>query len=85
MHVMSCKGRLRGPVGLGTALLAAVALLVLPAASKPVRPAPVAMQLAWPKARHAALAAKLADGAAYEPALFLTADISIGTAPSKDH
>jgi hypothetical protein len=81
----SCKGRLRGPIGLGTALLAAVALLVLPAAGKQPVPAPAAMDLAWPKVKHAALAATLADGTAYEPGLFLTADTSIGTAPSKDH
>jgi hypothetical protein len=82
---MSCKDRLRGPVGLGTALLATVVLLVLPAAGEPMHPAPAAMELAWPKAKHAALPATLDDGTAYEPGLFLTADTSIGTAPSKDH
>ncbi len=72
-------------MGLGTALLAAVALLVLPAAGKTVRPAPAAMDLAWPKAKHAAMTATLADGTAYEPGLFLTADTSIGTAPSRNN
>jgi hypothetical protein len=81
---MSFLARLRGPAGLGTALLASVVLLVLPAAGKPVHSTPAAMELAWPKARHAALAATLTDGTAYEPGLFLTADTSIGTAPSKD-
>ncbi|MEV6851278.1 hypothetical protein [Actinoplanes sp. NPDC051411] len=80
----SWKGRLRGPAGIGTALVAAVALLVLPAAGKQPVPAPAAMDLAWPQVKHAALAATLADGTAYEPGLFLTADTSIGTAPSKD-
>jgi hypothetical protein len=84
MRVISWKGRLRGPVGLGTALLASVALLVLPAGGRPVHPAPAAMALAWPKAKHAALTATLIDGTAYEPGLFLDADTSIGTAPSKD-
>jgi hypothetical protein len=82
--VSSWKGRLRGPAGIGTALLAAVALLVLPAAGKQPVPAPVAMDLAWPQVKHAALAATLADGTAYEPGLFLTADTSVGTAPSTD-
>jgi hypothetical protein len=83
--VISWKGRLRGPAGLGTALLAAVVLLVLPAAGKPANPAPAPMDLAWPKAKHAALTATLTDGTAYEPGLFLTADTSVGTAPTKDH
>jgi hypothetical protein len=84
-YVSSWKGRLRGPAGIGTALLAAVALLVLPAAGKQPAPAPAAMDLAWPNAKHAALAATLADGTAYNPGLFLTADTSIGTAQTKDH
>jgi hypothetical protein len=82
--VSSWKGRLRGSAGIGTALVAAVALLVLPAAGKQPVPAPAAMDLAWPQVKRAALAATLADGTAYDPELFLTADTSIGTAPSKD-
>lgn len=80
----SWKGRLRGPLGIGTALLASVLLLVLPSAAKPPRPAPAAMELAWPNAKRAALTATLADGTPYEPSLFLTADVSIGTAPTRD-
>lgn len=85
IRVISCTSRLRGPLGLGTALLAAAVLVVLPAAGKPVHPAPAAMDQAWPNVKHAALTATLSDGTAYEPGLFLTADTSIGTAPSKDH
>jgi hypothetical protein len=82
--VTSWKSRVRGPVGLGTALLASAALLVLPAAVKPAPPQPAAMDLAWPNAKHAALPATLNDGTPYEPGLFLTADTSVGTAPSRD-
>jgi hypothetical protein len=83
-HVIALKGRLRGPVGMCSALLAAVVLLVLPAAGRTVHPVPAAMDLAWPKAKHAAMTATLTDGTAYEPGLFLTSDTSVGTAPSKD-
>jgi hypothetical protein len=69
---------------MGTALLASAVLLVLPAAVKPAAPLPAAMDLAWPNAKHAALAATLSDGTPYEPHLFLTADTSVGTAPSRD-
>jgi hypothetical protein len=85
IRVTSWKGRLRGPVGLGTALLASVLLSALPAAGRTPRPAPAAMETAWPNVRRAALAATLADGTAYEPGLFLTADTSVGTAPTRDH
>lgn len=70
---------------MGTALLASVLLLVLPAAGKLPPPAPAAMEVAWPGAQRAALPATLADGTPYEPGLFLTAATSLGTAPSKDH
>jgi hypothetical protein len=70
---------------MGVALLASVLLLVLPAAHKQIHPVPAAMELAWPNAKHAVLAATLSDGTPYQPGLFLTAGISIGTAPSKDH
>ncbi|NMO53929.1 hypothetical protein HH310_22450 [Actinoplanes sp. TBRC 11911] len=70
---------------MATALVAGVLLLVLPAAGKQVHPPPAAMELGWPNAKRAVLAATLTDGTPYEPGLFLNAGTSIGTAPSKDH
>jgi hypothetical protein len=79
-------GALRGrrPASLLTALAASGALLVAPLSGhdKPVPPESV--EQAWPKAKHAVLAADLPDGTAYQPLLFFTATDSVGTAPTRN-
>jgi len=72
-------------LGLGTALAASAALLVVPPAGlKPKPSAPVPAAAAWPRAQRGAIPASLKDGTAYEPLIFLDARTSVGTAESKD-
>ncbi|MFI5937565.1 hypothetical protein [Actinoplanes sp. NPDC051494] len=76
--------RLRGSAGLIAALAAGALLLALPPAAPGRAAAPSSLALAWPAASKATLPATLPDGTAYEPALFLDAGTSVGTAPSAD-
>src|SRR5690242_11780888 len=69
--------RLAGTV---VALVASVVLLVLPSAERKVPAVPVPAGQAWPGARRASLSPTLADGSAYQPALFLDANTSVGSA-----
>lgn len=70
-------------LGLGAAIAASGALLVVPAAGSAPAGLPSAAA-AWPGAQRAAVPATLPDGAPYEPAVFLDARTSVGTAPSPD-
>ncbi|MEU4235727.1 hypothetical protein [Actinoplanes sp. NPDC026619] len=72
-------------VSLGAALLASGAMLAAPPGPKQKPVPPLNARVAWPQAQRAVLPATLADGAAYEPAVFLDATRSIGTAPAPDH
>ncbi|GIE49015.1 hypothetical protein Ani05nite_25490 [Amorphoplanes nipponensis] len=74
----------RSWLGLGTALAAGVALLMLPAGGNARPAAPVTAAVAWPQAQRGTVQATLADGAEYRPGLFLDAHTSIGTAASPD-
>lgn len=76
--------RLGSLSGVGVALAACAALLVLPAAGRRPSQAPVAVDLAWPQAKRAAITADLPDGTAYQPGLFLDANTSVGSAPTRD-
>ncbi len=76
--------RLDAFAGIGVALVACAALLLLPAAGRPPTQAPVPVDLAWPQAKRAAVAADLPDGTTYAPGLFLDSSLSIGSAPSVD-
>jgi hypothetical protein len=71
-------------LGLAAALVAGGLLLALPpgAPATPRRPVPVAM--AWPGAQRGVTLAKLADGSAYQPVVFVDARISVGTAVTRD-
>ncbi|GGK74891.1 hypothetical protein [Mangrovihabitans endophyticus] len=69
---------------LGVALLAAAAMLAEPSAARRTPAPPVTARAAWPHAQRAALPATLADGAGYEPAVFLDASRSVGTALTTD-
>jgi hypothetical protein len=77
-------GRLPRLAGVGAALAASAALLLLPPAGRRVKQVPVAVELAWPKAGRAVLAADLPDGTAYEPGFFVDAGTSVGSAPTRD-
>jgi hypothetical protein len=59
-------------------------LVVAPSGAVKWAPPPVDGRVAWPPAQRAALAATLDDGTAYQPAVFLDAQRSIGTAPTRD-
>ena len=78
------RARLRRPDRHAVALLAALGvagvLLVAPPGQAPPPATPVPAALAWPKARTGAVPATLPDGSAYEPAAFLDAATSVGTA-----
>jgi len=69
-------------VSLGAALVAAGVMLFAPAAAAKKAP-PVDARVAWPRAQRAALPATLDDGTAYTPVVFLDAQRSIGSAPSR--
>ncbi|GAA0559088.1 hypothetical protein GCM10010172_47720 [Paractinoplanes ferrugineus] len=71
-------------VSLGVALVAAAAMVGGQPGGKQKPAPPVNARVAWPQAQRANLPATLADGAAYEPAVFLDADRSVGTAPTPD-
>jgi hypothetical protein len=72
-------------VALSVALVAGAVLLLAPSGTRtpPPRP-PVTAAVAWPHAQGAAVSATSADGAPYQPLLFLDARTSVGTAPSRD-
>jgi len=76
--------RLRRPDRHAVALVAALAvagvLLVSPPGQAPPPATPVPASLAWPQARTGAVPTTLPDGSAYEPAAFLDATTSVGTA-----
>ena len=69
---------------LGAALLAAGVMLFAPSDAVKKAVPPVDARVAWPRAQRAALPATLDDGTAYTPAVFLDAQRSIGTAPTRD-
>ena len=72
-------------LSLGVALSASGALLAgFPSPGDPPPPAPAPAAAAWPRAQRAVIPATLPDGTAYQPASFLDARTSVGTAPSKD-
>jgi hypothetical protein len=73
----------RQTLGLVAALAAGGALLVLPSGQE-APPSAVPAAVAWPDAQTASIPATLADGAPYEPELFLDARRSVGTSPSPD-
>jgi hypothetical protein len=70
-------------IGLGVAVTAAAALLFAPPAPPPPLPPPTVAQ-AWPGAQKGTQSARLPDGTAYEPGLFLDIRTSVGSAPSPD-
>jgi len=78
------RARLRRPDRHALALVAALGvagvLLVSPPGQAPPPATPVPAALAWPQARTGAVPATLPDGSAYEPAAFLDATTSVGTA-----
>jgi hypothetical protein len=71
-------------LSLVTALAAGGVLVVLPATAQRSPSEPVTAAIAWPSAQRATIPAKLSDGTAYEPGIFLDARTSVGTAPSPD-
>lgn len=75
---------MRRLASLGAALAASGVLLAAPPGGAPKPVPPVNARAAWPQAHRSVLPATLADGAAYEPAVFLDADRSIGTASTPD-
>lgn len=76
----------RDAVALALALIAAVALIVLaPTDRTPAaQPGPATADREWPRAARADLPGSVPDGPSYQPVWFLTADDSIGTAPTPD-
>jgi hypothetical protein len=70
----------RHAVALVAALGVAGVLLVSPPGEAPPPATPVPAALAWPQARTGAVPTTLPDGSAYEPAAFLDAATSVGTA-----
>ncbi|MCU7724018.1 hypothetical protein ODJ79_09855 [Actinoplanes sp. KI2] len=74
----------RRPLSLAAALLISGALLAAPSKGQTQAPPPLTAAQAWPHAVRSTLPAALADGTAYEPVLFLDAQTSVGTAPSRD-
>jgi hypothetical protein len=78
------RARLRRPDRHAVALVAALGvagvLLVSPPGEAPPPATPVPAALAWPQARTGAVPTTLPDGSAYEPAAFLDAATSVGTA-----
>jgi hypothetical protein len=83
-RLLGAARRLGRLIGIGAALSASAALLVLPTVGKRPKPEPVAVAVAWPNVKRAAIAADLPDGTEYEPGLFLDADRSVGSAPTRD-
>lgn len=76
--------RLVKSASLGAALAASGALLFLPPAVKRPPAPPVTAAQAWPAAQRGTVPADLPDGTAYEPAFFVDAKDSVGTAPTRD-
>lgn len=76
--------RVRPGLGLAAALAASGLLLAVPPAAHGGRTGPTPAALAWPGAQKAVIAAALPDGTAYDPAAFVDAHTSIGTARSPD-
>jgi hypothetical protein len=77
--------RLDRLLSLGAALVGSALLLVAyPADQTPAPAAPVPAATAWPRAQNATVSARLPDGMAYQPAIFLDARTSVGTAPDPD-
>lgn len=72
-------------LGLGAALAASGVLLTVgPSAPRTASPGPVPAATAWARAQHAVTLAKLPDGTAYQPVIFLDARTSVGTATTPD-
>jgi hypothetical protein len=74
----------RRPLTLAAALLISGVLLAAPSTGHAQAPPPLTAAQVWPHASRSAIPAGLADGTAYEPILFLDAQTSVGTAPSRD-
>lgn len=75
---------MRRVVGLGAALVAAGAMLLVPSAVRRTATPPVNARVAWPSAQRGVLPAALSDGARYDPAVFLDVRESVGTASTTD-
>lgn len=72
-------------LALGAALAASIVLLAVPSgASKPPPAPPTPAALVWPHAQHDTINARLPDGTTFQPAIFLDAHTSVGSAPSVD-
>jgi hypothetical protein len=82
------RRRIWSLLGLGTALAAATALVVIPTARPPGQANQAAsmttVERVWPDAKRADVPAGLPDGPAYSPVFFLDQQASLGTAPSPD-
>ena len=72
-------------ISLGAALLAAGVMLIAPSAGAQTVAPPVNARVAWPTAQRGVLPATLADGTRYDPAVFLDARQSVGTAFTPDN
>ncbi|MGX6608049.1 hypothetical protein ACWKSP_38910 [Micromonosporaceae bacterium Da 78-11] len=70
--------------GLAAALVAGASLLFAAPVDHRPAPGPPSAAQAWPSARRGSLPANLADGTAYEPALFLDVRTSVGSAQTRD-
>ncbi|MDP9797992.1 hypothetical protein J2S43_006504 [Catenuloplanes nepalensis] len=75
-------------IGLLVAVLAAVALIVLPGnadrAESPAQTGPIGPAEAWPGVTIGQFPGNVSDGPAFSPSYFLDATTAIGTAPSPD-
>jgi hypothetical protein len=72
-------------LALGAALAASVALLVLPSGPKPAPTPATPAVVAWPHAQRDTISARLPDGTAFQPGIFLDAHTAIGAATSVDN
>jgi hypothetical protein len=70
--------------GLGAALAASGVLLAVPPSGPTTAHGPVPAAVAWARAQHAVTLANLPDGTAYQPAIFIDARTSVGTATTRD-
>ena len=83
-YVVRSRVLSRRALGLVIALVAGSVLLIAPAAERPTSSDPVPLAVAWPGAQRGTVPADLADGAAYNPGVFLDARTSVGTAQTPD-